>query len=531
MKKNSASKTRLGPANRDARHLAKEPLLTQAASFVELFVWLLVLKSFFLPLFIIPTGSMAETLAGAHADYTCPNCGYEYQVGFHEAQGPTVIQCPNCRYQLLTRQARLDGVKLINKAGDRIIVHGWPYDIGSWFAPHRWDVVVFKNPNDPDVNFIKRLIGLPGETIEIIDGDIFVRGKDEAEVHPARKTVHAQRALWFPYFDQDYPPKAPTRDGAARLLQLSHPRWPDYHPHWVATTPSSAWKDLETRTPSFPGRESGRDEIVFASHDQPKEIGEILDVYGYNNIGAFYNNVTDVRVSTDVHLTDGSGYLELIVSKYDNVFFARLYADGHVTLERAVLGSDDREAWGEVRIELPDRGVNFALGHADYHVAVEIDGQTLLESTAEQYPITAKQAKENSHKPLPSIIRLAAQQVNAQLAHLRIERDVYYTSGNLREGMTQPGTGTQDHPITLRDDAYFVCGDNSPGSHDSRAWSESTLGPHLRQAYEAHTYDLGTVPADQMIGRAFFVYWPGFMPFTEKGPNLLPDFGRIRWIN
>ena len=29
-----------------------------------------------------------------------------------------------------------------------------------------------------------------------------------------------------------------------------------------------------------------------------------------------------------------------------------------------------------------------------------------------------------------------------------------------------------------------------------------------------------------MIGRAFFVYWPGFLPLTAQGPNLLPDLGR-----
>ena len=85
----------LGAATRDTRKGRKEPFLTQIASFVELFVWLLVLKSFFLPLFIIPTGSMAETLSGAHATYTCPNCGYEYPVGFHDPEGPRIVQCPN----------------------------------------------------------------------------------------------------------------------------------------------------------------------------------------------------------------------------------------------------------------------------------------------------------------------------------------------------------------------------------------------------------------------------------------------------
>jgi hypothetical protein len=180
---------------------------------------------------------------------------------------------------------------------------------------------------------------------------------------------------------------------------------------------------------------------------------------------------------------------------------------------------------------LPSRPLRFALGHADYRVAVEIDGQTVLESTPEQYSVTPRVARQFSRQSSPPTIRIAAERVEAALAHVLIERDVYYTSGLLRDRQRKPGTGTEGHPVTLKDDAYFMCGDNSPGSHDSRAWSAADLGPHLRAAYDRGTYELGTVPADQMIGRAFFVYWPGFMPLSAKGPNLLPDLGRVRWIH
>ena len=531
MKKDAANRRTLAPANRDMRKLSKEPLLTQLASFVELFVWLLVLKSFFLPLFIIPTGSMAETLNGAHATFTCPNCGYEYPVGFHEERGPAAVQCPNCRQQLATALTRPDGVRLISKAGDRIVVHGWPYDIGGYFAPRRWDVVVFKNPNEPDVNFIKRLIGLPGETLEIIDGDIFVQEKNEASLHPAHKTRLAQNVLWFPYYNHDYLPQAATTDWAARLLRFNQPRWPTYFPHWAALADSASWQDLKTRAPHFRGKNAGREEIAFRTYENPDAPSRILDVYGYNSIGMFYNNVTDVRLSADVQLMDGDGYVEFVISKYENVFYARLQADGRLTLERGTLDGSDRESWGQTTVELPERPVRLALGHADYQVVVELDGKRLLTSTAEQYPVAAEQARANSEKNTAPILQIAAERIDADFAHLLVERDVYYTSGNLRDGMTAPGTGTQGHPIAIRDDAYFVCGDNSPGSHDSRAWSESTLGPHLRQAYSNGVYELGTVPVNQMIGQAVFVYWPGFMPLTDRGLNILPDFGRIRWIH
>jgi signal peptidase I len=52
-------------------------------------------------------------------------------------------------------------------------------------APRRGDVVVFKYPDEPDRDFIKRIIGLPGETVELRNKKVYINGQpiDEPYVH------------------------------------------------------------------------------------------------------------------------------------------------------------------------------------------------------------------------------------------------------------------------------------------------------------------------------------------------------------
>ena len=43
--------------------------------------------------------------------------------------------------------------------------------------PERGDIIIFKYPDDPSVNYVKRVIGIPGNWVEIIDGVTFVNGE------------------------------------------------------------------------------------------------------------------------------------------------------------------------------------------------------------------------------------------------------------------------------------------------------------------------------------------------------------------
>lgn len=78
------------------------------------------------------------------------------------------------------------------QVGDYIVVTKWSYGYGRYsFAPldsllphgrlfahppNRGDVVVFRPPPEPDRDFIKRVIGLPGDSIQMIDGILHING-------------------------------------------------------------------------------------------------------------------------------------------------------------------------------------------------------------------------------------------------------------------------------------------------------------------------------------------------------------------
>src|ERR1700752_632391 len=75
------------------------------------------------------------------------------------------------------------------KDGDHIIIERNvdPLKLG--------DIVVFYYPSDPSKSYIKRIVGLPGETIEIREGKVLINGKafDEPYVTPANNRAMSAR--------------------------------------------------------------------------------------------------------------------------------------------------------------------------------------------------------------------------------------------------------------------------------------------------------------------------------------------------
>lgn len=69
--------------------------------------------------------------------------------------------------------------------GERLVVNKFIY---RFKTPERGDVLVFRYPQDPSRDFIKRVIAIPGDTVEIKDGRVFVNGQLLNETYILEKT-------------------------------------------------------------------------------------------------------------------------------------------------------------------------------------------------------------------------------------------------------------------------------------------------------------------------------------------------------
>jgi signal peptidase I len=121
--------------------------------------------------FKIPTNAMAPTLKGRHYVGSCIYCGQSTVVGFRdqgrfsERQANSEGICTAC-LQVSPATSVIEQVQM----GDRMIAR-------KLASPRRWDLVIFRFPGDRNVIYVKRLVGLPGESIEVKDGAIWIDGE------------------------------------------------------------------------------------------------------------------------------------------------------------------------------------------------------------------------------------------------------------------------------------------------------------------------------------------------------------------
>lgn len=529
-------------------------------SVVIAFVLAFLFRTFLAEAFVIPTGSMAPTLMGRHKDFACKQCGHHYTVGASDEvdkESSVLINrltnsvCPNCNFTNDIYESNVFN-------GDRILVNKFPYELSE---PDRFDVFVFRYPEDPQTNYIKRLVGLPGESLKIDRGDLYARKGDSGEFQILRKqNPKKQKIVQQVVYDDDQPPTA--------LLKQN---WPE---RWAAmdagTGNGSEWvpadkgfqQDAAQR--SFQVDAGGEWNWLRYRHLVPTEQdwdlaleGQapsstprpqlIADFCGYNVHRSKQSRqdqdwqpdllwVGDLALDATLDIKKISGdspaaVLELIegVRRYRCEFDLK---SGTVTLQRTdeLKGDNSFATMATSPSGIKGTGrhtVSFA--NVDDRLCLWIDGRLIsFGPDADYTPPAIPHPQQADLHP----VGLAVRDVSATVSQLVIHRDIYYRAvksprDNDGEGSFHFSIGRECARLlhdpeaygnmyfreprsvefeALDDDEYFAMGDNSTRSYDGRLWHPT------RQSHHAHA-----VNRRALIGKAFFIYWPHGIPFLNQG--------------
>jgi len=488
--------------------ITKKDRATEVANTFEwlitAFILAFVFRAFVMEAFRIPTGSMADTLKGAHFRLRCPQCGYAYDYGFvpseyglpedtvpYNAARLPRTRCPNCGYY--QPSGRL--MRVAN--GDRILVLKCIY---QFFEPKRWDVVVFKNPLQPRINYIKRLLGLPGETLEIINGDVYVNGQI------ARKPPKVQQELWMPVYDNDYQPVDPRQP----LFNYHAWRQPFdmQNSHWA----------IDPEQPTVFVLDSPAEQVHTMVYDT--SVGnDFRATYAYNHVSMYRQMpyCSDLMVRFYVQPGKAAGGVGVSLSKYGIEYVGHVDMTGKMSISRTA-GADSKVlASRSIKPASTERSTFFQFANVDHQLVLRFGSEELVYDLG-RGPDAAGPIRDDL-EPAVKIIGSG----KLRLSHVAVFRDIHYTSAGL--GARLAGRATEGHPFKLGKDEFFVLGDNSPNSQDSRWWSGSGIGNAGR------SYRAGVVPRDYLIGKALFVYWPsGFRPFPSFPIAAIPNVGQMRFI-
>lgn len=380
--------------------------------------------------------------------------------------------------------------------------------------PRRWEVMIFRFPLDERRLYVKRIVGLPGETLEVLGGDVWIDGalarKPDHVNDSVMKSVHGSEEMdigrWFGAEGEVALNRGAAIFGAAggslSLKQDIHDRYLDgYESSWgirPATLPTGQHRvpDLDLRARLTP--EAGAEQLT-VSIDSGTELTRFVLGVGEGS----------------------TSYVEIL-------------AKGSDTPRRFETETPRSLRVGD-SVELLARSV-------DRRMLLRVDGETWLS------------ADDDLSGPRPPTPPRAQLQISTdgplKLDQVHVRRDIFYLP---HSGLPVAATPRWEIP----DGHYFGLGDNTQSSHDGRSWQtksyELTDGrritgfwfdnprapdrnprflPGRRVSFadiHGDAIEFGAteivseslaaapfIPQENLLGKASVVFWPVLNPFRWK---------------
>ena len=425
-------------------------------------IGILLLRTFAAEAYVVPTGSMAPTLLGFHKELTCPNCKFPFVVGMDDQGRTGRPVCPNCG------QDGLGKVAAVECNGDRLLVQKFLFDVRR---PKRWEVAVFQSPAEPDQAYVKRVVGLPGEAVQIVEGDLHIDGRI------ARKSLQEQRAMRILVFDNDFVPADSDR----------FPRW-RFRGDGVRHAVPSGWKAEGTRFVHRPTRTSGdRDDWLEYFHFDPDRgrHGPIRDFCPYNGGDLRGENVVrDLMIEAELSVRPDLKVVTVRIDHGADRFVVLLPVDGRGRPEARrngrVLELANVQGGLTSSPEIAPKFVRLEASAIDRRLTVALDGVPVFD------PIDYEASNGSGIGPPASPIALGALGGSMEARGVRISRDLFYT-GHLAIGASatfrggdalHPGPGRIFRARRQQPDLERTRGSGNParssrasGSWASRSWS------------------------------------------------------------
>lgn len=387
-----------------------------------------------LPIGHIVGDSMAPTLLGDHWQITCPDCDIVFRVSAKRSAADTTV-CPNCGHYGPQAFARL------GRSGQRVWIDPFYQWIGK--SLRRGQLIAIRQPKKTMA--VKRLVGLPGEHVEFVDGDLRVDGKW------IRKSIDSLRQLAILVHDDRHRPSQAGRPSRWQPRDRSHTGWSIGHQgfrhcgefldgkeiDWLAYHHQKGWPP-----------------------DHRWQPAPITDSLGINQ-----------------HLTDAG------IVTYDLYLQATLEFARH-TGEIWLGGHDGHQPWscrwslasGDCQLFCREQSV--ANGPArcstqrtshliewvlcDRQIVLAIDGRITLQHSYE---------KQGQATPVSTPLQIGVRGLPASLDKLKVFRDLVLLAPDAQ-------SATWDRGVRLENDEYLVLGDNSPVSIDSRHWPRGSIRHH-----------------------------------------------------